>query len=200
MTKHILQSQAWNDFQRNIGRKTFYKEAKDYSYLAILEQTKLGNYLFVPYGPAADTKKGQKAGILALKELATREKAIFVRIEPLLPLSETDQKDLNLQKTKDIEPKYTRIIDLTRPEEEILAAAKQKTNPNLDKLFRAVANTWASTTSRQMREYLAVTDVHAPDKLRCNRVLQTLPEFYETYDIRPGDGMWTDPASRVSIW
>ena len=25
-------------------------------------------------------------------------------------------------------------------------------------------------------------------------------EFYETYDIRPGDGMWTDPVSRVSVW
>ena len=69
-----------------------------------------------------------------------------------------------------------------------------------DKLFRAVANTWASTTSRQMREYLAVTDVHAPDKLRCNRVLQTLPEFYTTYGIRPGDGMWTAPETRVSVW
>ena len=42
-----------------------------------------------------------------------------------------------------------------------------------------------------MREYLAVTDVHAPDKLRCNRVLQTLPEFYTTYGIQPGDGMST---------
>jgi len=70
----------------------------------------------------------------------------------------------------------------------------------LDKLFRAVANTWASTTSRQMREYLAVTDVHAPDKLRCNRVLQTLPEFYTTYGIQPGDGMWTAPETRVSVW
>ena len=82
----------------------------------------------------------------------------------------------------------------------ILAAAKQKKNPNLDKLFRAVANTWASTTTRQMREYLATMDVHAPDKLRCNRVLQTIAEFYETYDIQPGDGMWTDPQSRVSVW
>ena len=70
----------------------------------------------------------------------------------------------------------------------IVAAAKKLDHPDLDKLFRAVANTWASTTSRQMREYLAVTDVHAPDKLRCNRALQTLPEFYTTYGIRPGDG------------
>ena len=82
----------------------------------------------------------------------------------------------------------------------IVAAAKKLDDPDFDKLFRAVANTWASTTTRQMREYLAVTDVHAPDKLRCNRVLQTLPEFYETYGIQPGDGMWTDPASRVSVW
>ena len=82
----------------------------------------------------------------------------------------------------------------------VLAAAKELKNPNLDKLFRAVANTWASTTSRQMREYLAVTDVHAPDKLRCNRALQTLDEFYTVYSIQPGDGMWTDPASRVTVW
>ena len=82
----------------------------------------------------------------------------------------------------------------------IVAAAKKLDDPDFDKLFRTVANTWASTTTRQMREYLAVTDVHAPDKLRCNRVLQALPEFYETYDIRPGDGMWTDPDSRVSVW
>ena len=44
-----------------------------------------------------------------------------------------------------------------------------------------------------------MTDVHAPDKLRCNRVLQTLPEFYTTYDIQPGDGMWTAPETRVSV-
>lgn len=82
----------------------------------------------------------------------------------------------------------------------VLAAARQQGDPDYDKLFRAVANTWASTTSRQMRENLAVTDTHAPDKLRCNRVLQTADEFYETYGIHPGDGMWTDPESRISIW
>ena len=43
-------------------------------------------------------------------------------------------------------------------------------------------------------------DVHAPDKLRCNRALQTLDEFYETYGIQSGDGMWTEPESRVSVW
>ena len=82
----------------------------------------------------------------------------------------------------------------------VVDAAKKLDQPDFDRLFRAVANSWCSATTRQMREYLTVTDVHAPDKQRCNRVLQTLPEFYETYDIQPGDGMWTDPASRVSVW
>ena len=45
-----------------------------------------------------------------------------------------------------------------------------------------------------------MADVHAPDKLRVNRVLQTIPEFYETFDIKEGDGMWVDPADRVSLW
>ncbi len=82
----------------------------------------------------------------------------------------------------------------------VMSAAKKLDDPDLDALFRAVANTWASTTSRQMREYLAAADVHAPDKLRANRALQTVPEFYETYGIQPGDGMWTDPDSRASVW
>ena len=82
----------------------------------------------------------------------------------------------------------------------IVAAAKKLAHPDLAKLFRAVANPWASPTSRQMHEYLAVPDVHAPAQLRCHRVLQTLPEFYTTYGIRPGDGMWTAPETRVSVW
>ena len=82
----------------------------------------------------------------------------------------------------------------------VLTAAQALEAPDLDLLFRSMANTWASTTSPQLRAYLAAVDVHAPDKLRCNRVLQTLPEFYETYGIGPEDGMWTEPESRVSIW
>ena len=82
----------------------------------------------------------------------------------------------------------------------LMEAAQRLEDPDYDALFRAVANTWASTTSRQLRAYLSVMDVHAPDKLRCNRALQTLDEFYETYGIQSGDGMWTEPESRVSVW
>ncbi|MCI9402053.1 MAG: M13 family metallopeptidase [Oscillospiraceae bacterium] len=80
------------------------------------------------------------------------------------------------------------------------AAKRMLEEPDYKALFRSMANAWASTSYRSIQEYLAVADLHAPDKLRVNRVLQTIPEFYETFDIKEGDGMWVDPADRVSIW
>lgn len=82
----------------------------------------------------------------------------------------------------------------------VVEAASRQEDPDYEALFLAMAHAWASTSPRQMREYLSVADVHAPDKLRVNRALQTVPEFYETFGIRPGDGMWVAPEDRVSIW
>jgi len=82
----------------------------------------------------------------------------------------------------------------------IVEAASREETPDYETLFRAMAETWASTCSRETQEYFSVIDVHAPDKLRANRVLQTIPLFYETFGIQEGDGMWTAPESRVSIW
>lgn len=82
----------------------------------------------------------------------------------------------------------------------ILAAAQREDHPDLETLFRAMANTWCSTMSRDTAAYYATLDVHAQDKLRANRVLQTLDEFYTTFGITEGDGMWVSPEDRVAIW
>lgn len=82
----------------------------------------------------------------------------------------------------------------------IVECAGKLEEPDYETLFLSVARTWASTAPRNTLEYRAVADLHAADKLRVNRALQTIPEFYETFGIKEGDGMWTDPADRVSIW
>ena len=76
----------------------------------------------------------------------------------------------------------------------------QDETPDYQTLYRTAARTWRGTGSREMRSYSALMDVHAPDKLRGNRALQSLDEFYEAFDIQPGDGMYLDPADRVQIW
>lgn len=76
----------------------------------------------------------------------------------------------------------------------------QQDDPDFETLYRSAARTWRSAASREMREYLATLDVHAPDKLRGNRALQSLDQFYDTFDIQPGDGMWLAPEDRVQVW
>ncbi len=73
-------------------------------------------------------------------------------------------------------------------------------NPDYDALYRSVARGWTNTIGRSGAEYYAIVDTHAPDKLRVNRVLQSLDEFYETFDIKPGDGMYLPEEERVRIW
>lgn len=82
----------------------------------------------------------------------------------------------------------------------ILEAAQREPDPDLEALFRAMANIWCSTMPRDFAVYYSTADVHAPDKLRANRVLQTLDEFYTTFHITEGDGMWVAPEDRISIW
>jgi putative endopeptidase len=43
-------------------------------------------------------------------------------------------------------------------------------------------------------------DVHAPGKFRANVQASNLDEFFETFDVKAGDGMWRDKANRVKIW
>lgn len=73
-------------------------------------------------------------------------------------------------------------------------------DPDYQALYRQVAVLWRSTATRDAMTYLATIDTHSPDKLRVNIVLQSLDQFYEAFDIQPGDGMWIDPQERVSIW
>ena len=76
----------------------------------------------------------------------------------------------------------------------------QQARPDYKTLFESVARTWRSAASREMRTYLSTLDVHAPDKLRGNRALQSLDEFFQAFDIQPGDGMYLAPEKRVQVW
>jgi putative endopeptidase len=42
--------------------------------------------------------------------------------------------------------------------------------------------------------------VHSPDKERVNGTLMNVPEFYEAFDIKPGDPMYRPEQKRARIW
>lgn len=82
----------------------------------------------------------------------------------------------------------------------VLDVLKKSENPDYDAFFRAYAKGWLKCTTRARAKSLAEIDEHSPSNLRVNRVLSNFQEFYDTYGIKEGDGMYVAPSDRISIW
>ena len=63
---------------------------------------------------------------------------------------------------------------------------------------------WAECWRTKIRQEEAIRrlaiDPHSPAELRCNAVVRNLDAFYDAFGVREGDGLWLEPAERVSIW
>ncbi|MCR4839887.1 MAG: M13 family metallopeptidase [Eubacterium sp.] len=69
-----------------------------------------------------------------------------------------------------------------------------------DAFFRSYASYWGELRSKGVWVMLIRTDVHPISYLRINITVQQFDEFYETYGIQPGDGMYVAPEDRIAIW
>jgi len=67
------------------------------------------------------------------------------------------------------------------------------------RLFAGWAQVWRGKARPEEAKRLLSIDPHSPSDLRAT-IVRNLTEFVEAYDVRPGDGMWLDPAERVRIW
>ena len=108
----ITQSEEWQKLQNDLAETSFFEKEKDYQCLAILTKRPGGNYLYLPYGPVADTEQGFRKALDSLRRLAKTHNAIFVRVEPINP-EFSKILPSTAKKTKDISPKDTWVLDLT---------------------------------------------------------------------------------------
>jgi putative endopeptidase len=82
----------------------------------------------------------------------------------------------------------------------IMSIAAQIPDFDYAECFASFANLFAdSSTRRGIDDYL-VPDEHAPGRCRVNRILSLTEEFYRTFDIKPGDGMYVAPEDRPVVW
>ena len=82
----------------------------------------------------------------------------------------------------------------------ITQLAKEQGNLHMRLLYESIATTWANTSTREYAVYASQIDPHSSGKIRVNRVLVNIPEFYEAFDIKENDGMYVPPEERVIIW
>jgi predicted metalloendopeptidase len=52
----------------------------------------------------------------------------------------------------------------------------------------------------QILEIIVRTDPHSPDVYRINGVFPNMADFYSTYDVKAGDGLFLPEQQRVKIW
>lgn len=147
----FLQSWEWGQWQEKLGRKVARFFALDdggqtiASAQTVIMPLAFGKfYVYVPYGPVFGAKfeiRNSKFDLSAealakvetiIKDIISKfSNAIFVRIEPKFGHLDFGSWNLPLQKTANIQPGKTLLINLTKPEDQLLAGMHPKTRYNI---------------------------------------------------------------------
>jgi len=68
------------------------------------------------------------------------------------------------------------------------------------RFFMGFTQIWRVKMKEEAMRNRVATDPHSPGHFRALGALSNMPEFYSTYDVKQGDEMYIEPASRVKIW
>ncbi|SEU24631.1 M13 family metallopeptidase [Stigmatella erecta] len=68
------------------------------------------------------------------------------------------------------------------------------------RFFLGWGQVWRSLFRDEYLRQMLVTDPHSPGPFRVNGVVRNMPEFYEAFGVKQGDGAWLPPEQRVKIW
>ena len=86
------------------------------------------------------------------------------------------------------------------------ASLDGKSGPVIDGLTanQRVFAGWAQVWARKYRDAelrkRIDTDPHSPSEFRTNGTVMNMPEFYQAFDVKEGDKLYTEPELRVKIW
>lgn len=70
----------------------------------------------------------------------------------------------------------------------------------LQRFFLGYAYGWMGEVRKESLARQVMTDVHAPERERVNGPVVNVPEFYEAFNVKPGDKMYRPDSLRVHIW
>lgn len=132
---NFLQSPEWGEVNRLVGHKVIVEHNLDraphFWCQMIVKNAKRGRYLEVPGGPLLDwsDKVAKQAVFAKIREIAEREKCVFVRLRPQLRVADLDLlRNLGLRKAPmHLHAEHTIILDLTQSEDDLLKAMRRQT-------------------------------------------------------------------------
>jgi len=69
-----------------------------------------------------------------------------------------------------------------------------------ERFYLNSAQVWKGSIRDEALETRIKTDPHSPARYRVLGSLSNIPEFYETFNVKEGDGMYRSEEERVKIW
>ncbi|MDO4242037.1 MAG: peptidoglycan bridge formation glycyltransferase FemA/FemB family protein [Microbacteriaceae bacterium] len=142
--EHFRESAIWQDFQKALGRKVYTAAGDGWRYVAVLRHSGMFSRLYCDYGPVAESAEALRDALRSLKDLARKLGAVLVRVQPLG--IEYNPQDYGMIKIPFGQPEYTRVLDLTQSEDEILLAMR-KTNRNVYRNYHKKGMTYRESNN-----------------------------------------------------
>ncbi|QRN95078.1 peptidase M13 [Archangium violaceum] len=68
------------------------------------------------------------------------------------------------------------------------------------RFFLGWAQVWRSLNRDDALRQQLLTDPHSPGEYRVNGVVRNMPEFYNAFGVKEGDGAYLPPEKRVKVW
>jgi len=130
----FLHAWQWGEYEKSLGKRIWrfgvFKNDKLIGALMLIKNPlPVGrSYLYSPRFPILTEKVPADIFINKIKEIGQQEKSIFWRVDLF---NAEVFKNIKFKKIKDVQPSKTLLLDLTKFEEEILAAMHPKTRYNI---------------------------------------------------------------------
>lgn len=160
---NFLQSPAYGKMNEILGRRVITEDFDGLGHaLMIVQNAKRGRYLEIPCGPLMDWSKLRQVRevIERIKEIAIKEKCVFVRIRPQLLAGEKNLAILakaGLKKSPmHLAAEHTVMIDLTKSEEELLAEMRRQTRYEVRRADKLGIKVEKGNSEELFREFHAV--------------------------------------------
>jgi len=68
------------------------------------------------------------------------------------------------------------------------------------RFFIAAASTWRDKSTNEYIRSSVAADSHSPASVRSEQPARNMAQFYEAFDIQPGDPMFMPAADRIIVW
>lgn len=157
---NFLQSPSYAKMNELLKNKVIIEDFDKKGYtLMVVRKAKRGKYLEIPCGPLAnwDNKEDIKTIVNTIRQIATQEKCVFVRIRPQLIASQANLallSDLGLKPSPmHLAAEHTVIIDLKKSEESLLSEMRRQTRYEVRRADKLGIKVTTSSSEEIFKEF-----------------------------------------------